>query len=208
MKQALMGAAVAGVGLLLGGCFNLGTKSSEITPAFVPASQYQNESCRQLDIDRTSLYQRQSLLTTAQDQRRSSNKLQAFWVGFGNGDGVGASELAQVKGQILAIEKERNVKGCASQAAYVPASTRTAVSANAEPENGTWPLPLPKFDTNASCQGAGVNFNACMSAEQSARTWLAHHTTTVQIAGDCSAFAQQSYTMIQACVRQREGAMR
>lgn len=208
MKRTLTLVAMTGASLALGGCFNLGTKASEITPAFVPASQYQNESCRQLDIDRTSLYQRQSLLTTAQDQRRSSNKLQAFWVGFGNGDSVGAGELAQVKGQILAIEKERATKGCGSQAAYVPAAPQPTAYANAAPENGAWPLTLPQFDVNASCQSAGANFNACVSAEQTARAWLAHHTTSAQIAGDCSAFAQQSYTMIQACVRQREGATR
>lgn len=105
--------AIAGaVTLIVSGCFNTGSKPSEITPAFVPTSQYANETCQQMDIDRGDLYQRKNILVHAQEQRRHSNKVQAFWTGFGNGDGVAAGELAQVKGEILAIEKERKIKGC------------------------------------------------------------------------------------------------
>ncbi len=204
MKTLRIGFLLGGV-LALGGCFNLGTKPSEITPAFVPASQYQNESCTQLEVDRQDLYRRKSMLETAQDQRRHSNKVQAFWVGFGNGDGVGAGELAQVKGEVLAVEKERAIRSCAGrQGAYL------ATPAAASGVTPGWPLQLPSFDVNASCQAAGGNVAACISAETNARAWLAQHTTSVQIAGDCSVFAQQdqSYTMIQSCVRQREGAAR
>lgn len=97
-----------------------------------------------------------------------------------------------------------------AQAIYVPATVQTAAYADAPAENGAWPLALPQFDVNASCQATGGNVAACVNAEQFARAWLAHHATTVQIAGDCSTFAQQtqSYAMIQACVRQREGAAR
>jgi len=37
-----------------------------------------------------------------------------------------------------------------------------------------------------------------------------HHTTPVQVAGECSQFAQQdqSYEMIQSCVQQHEGMNR
>lgn len=210
MKYALKPIAAGAMSFALAGCFNIGTKPSEITPAFVPASQYQNESCRQLDVDRQDLYRRKTMLETAQDQRRHSNKVQAFWVGFGNGDGVGAGELAQVKGEILAVEKERAIKGCGGEgeSAYAaPIATPTSASADA-PQIGTWPLPLPQFDIQANCQHGSANVQACVTTEQSARNWLAHHTTTVQIAGACSQFAQQdqSYAMIQACVQQREGA--
>lgn len=94
-----------------------------------------------------------------------------------------------------------------ARAIYVPlAYASNATAAAVPPESGTWPLPLPSFDVNASCNVAGGNVGACVNAELAARTWLVTHTTTVQIAGDCSAFAQQqqSYTMIQACVQQRE----
>lgn len=95
-----------------------------------------------------------------------------------------------------------------AKAIYVPQGVEATNAAYDSTPTGTWPLPLPQFDVNAGCQAAGGNVAACINAEQSARAWMASHTTTVQIAGDCTAFAQQSYTMIQACVRQREGTAR
>lgn len=95
-----------------------------------------------------------------------------------------------------------------AQAIYVPQPGEAAAGTYDAPENGAWPLQLPQFDVNASCQLVGGNVAQCVSAEQAARAWLAHHTAPVQIAGDCSNFAQatQSYTMIEACVQQRERA--
>jgi hypothetical protein len=98
-----------------------------------------------------------------------------------------------------------------AQAIYVPdQQAYGAASVAMSQPAGAWPLQLPQFDTRASCQAAGGDVTRCIDAEYAAHAWLANHTTTVQIAGDCSAFAQQtqSYTMIQACVRQREGAQR
>jgi len=97
-----------------------------------------------------------------------------------------------------------------ARAIYVPDSAGTTSERFDAPENGTWPLPLPQFDVNASCQSAGGNVAQCVSAEQAAHAWLMHHSTSVQVAGDCSNFAQdtQSYTMIEACVQQREHAAR
>jgi hypothetical protein len=94
-----------------------------------------------------------------------------------------------------------------AQAIYVSDATGYAQQDAAAPQNGAWPLSLPQFDTRAGCEAAGGDVNACINAEQTARGWLASHTTTVQIAGDCSTLAQQeqSYTMIRACVQQREG---
>lgn len=96
-----------------------------------------------------------------------------------------------------------------AEAIYVSGGYTSDTHAPAQ-ANGAWPLPLPSFNVNASCTAAGGDIAGCVRAEDSARTWLAGHTTTVQIAGDCSTFAQQtqSYTMIQACVQQREGSAR
>jgi len=195
-----------GLSLVLAGCFNLGTKPSEITPAYVPESQYQSQNCQQLDADRQDMYRRKSMLETAQTQRRHSNKVQAFWVGFGNGDGVGASELAQVKGEILAVEKQRELKGCAgAQSAY-----GTTPDAQSSLAGAGWPLPLPRFDIAGNCRRSSADPQACMASEQAARSWLSQHATSVQVAGECSRFAQQdqSYEMIQSCVQQHEGAGR
>lgn len=202
MKQGFMLVAVVALGLTLEGCFNLGTKPSEITPAFVPTTQYQAESCQQLNVERSSLYQRESLLTTAQQQRRSSNKLQAFWVGFGNGDGVGAGELAQVKGEIIAVEKELALKQCGGMQTAATGAVGGSASV------GGWPLPMPSFDSAVSCNAANGGVAACQAAEQNAKQWLSMHATTVQIAGYCSGVAQsmQSYTMLKSCVQQREAS--
>lgn len=113
-------------------------------------------------------------------------------------------------GNFLGSSSATYSKTIDAQAIYVPATTQTAAYADTTMEHGAWPLALPQFDINGSCQATGGNVEACVNAEQSARAWLAHHTTSVQIAGDCSTFAQQtqSYTMIQACVQQREGSAR
>jgi len=90
-----------------------------------------------------------------------------------------------------------------AQAIYVPDFAEADPGRFDAPENGTWPLQLPQFDVNASCQSAGGNVAQCVSAERAARAGLMHHSTSVQVAGDCSNFAQdtQSYTMIEACVQ-------
>jgi len=207
MNQTWKVITTGSLSLALAGCFNLGTKPSEITPAYVPESQYQNQNCQQLDADRQDMYRRKSMLETAQTQRRHSNKVQAFWVGFGNGDGVGASELAQVKGEILAVEKQLALKGCTgAQSAY----SATSDTQSSSPTYTGWPLSLPQFDIADNCRRSSTDPQVCMASEQNARTWLLHHTTPVQVAGECSQFAQQdqSYEMIQSCVQQHEGMNR
>ena len=51
-------------------------------------------------------------LVIAQEQRYKTSKTQAFWWGFGQGDGVEASELANVRGEKEAVRKAMQVKGC------------------------------------------------------------------------------------------------
>lgn len=93
-----------------------------------------------------------------------------------------------------------------AKAIYVPEGPEVTAAAYDNAPRGAWPLHLPEFNVNASCQSAGGSVNGCITAEHAARAWLASHTTTVQIAGACTAFGQQSYTMIEACVQQRERA--
>jgi hypothetical protein len=112
MKNIIRGSLVCGLAVAVAGCFNLGTKPSEIAPAYVPASQYENYDCNHLSIELADLSRRKAQLDSAQTQRRQSNKVQAFWIGVGNGDSVVASELANVKGAILAVQKEQALKSC------------------------------------------------------------------------------------------------
>lgn len=81
------------------------TPSSQITPAYVSGIAYKDLDVRQLKIELDSLSQRESQLVLAQEQRRKSSETQAFWWGFGQGDGIEASELARVRGEIAAVKK-------------------------------------------------------------------------------------------------------
>lgn len=109
-------------------------------------------------------------------------------------------------GNFLGSSSATYSKTIEAQAIHVSSVSSSPDYVDQPSQGGAWPLPMPQFDVNAGCQSASGDVNACISAEHAARAWLAEHTTTVQIAGGCSSFAQQqqSYTMIKACVQQRE----
>lgn len=48
----------------------------------------------------------------AQQQRIQSSQIQAFWLGFGQGDGLEAFELADVKGRINGLEQVAIQNNC------------------------------------------------------------------------------------------------
>jgi len=98
--------------LLLSGCLNMPTPTSQITPAYVSGIRYENYDCRQLKIELDSLKQRETQLVVAQEQRRKTSQVQAFWWGYGQGDGIEASELARVRGEVEAVRKAIAEKGC------------------------------------------------------------------------------------------------
>ena len=104
---ALVSAAIS-----LSGCFNMPTQPSQITGSYTSSIKYEGLDCSRLGIELNSLARREDQLVTAQQQRIKSSKLQAFWLGFGEGDGVEASELANVRGEKEAVRKAMDVKSC------------------------------------------------------------------------------------------------
>ena len=100
------------VALALGGCMNMPTPSSQITSAYTSGLNYKDFSCEELSAELASLARRENQLVTAQEQRIKTSKVQAFWWGYGQGDGVEASELANVKGEKEAVRKAIEAKGC------------------------------------------------------------------------------------------------
>ena len=94
------------------GCMNMPTPVSQITPSYVSDIKYENFDCRRLKVELDGLIQRESQLVVAQEQRRKTSEIQAFWYGYGQGDGMEASELARVRGEIQAIKKGLALKGC------------------------------------------------------------------------------------------------
>jgi hypothetical protein len=96
------------------------SKSSEITPAYVSPVTYQNYTCQQLGQEAQAVSARAGAVSGAQDQKRSNDQIAtaaaivifwpaAFLVG---GDGPVSAELAQLKGQMVAIEQASIQKKC------------------------------------------------------------------------------------------------
>ncbi|MGC6606616.1 MAG: hypothetical protein ACON5O_07650 [Lentimonas sp.] len=94
------------------GCMNMPTPTSQITGAYTSGLNYQDYTCEQLAAEMASLARRENQLVAAQEQRIKSSKVQAFWYGVGQGDGVEASELANVRGEREAVRKAMDAKGC------------------------------------------------------------------------------------------------
>lgn len=99
-------------GLLLSACMNMPTNPSQITGAYTSGIKYDDYGCSKLGGELSSLARRENQLVTAQEQRLRSSQMQAFWWGFGQGDGVEASELANVRGETEAVRAAMESKGC------------------------------------------------------------------------------------------------
>ena len=96
----------------LTGCMNMPTPPAQITGARTSPLKYEQYDCQTLDTELNSLNRRESQLVIAQEQRRKSSNVQAFWVGYGQGDGIEASELAVVRGEKEAVLQAMDKKKC------------------------------------------------------------------------------------------------
>lgn len=97
---------------LLSSCMNMPTPPSQITSAYTSGLNYKSFTCEELAAEMASLARRENQLVVAQEQRIKTSKVQAFWWGYGQGDGVEASELANVKGEKEAVRKAMESNGC------------------------------------------------------------------------------------------------
>jgi len=101
---------------ILAGCANMPTPPSQITGSYTSGLRYENFDCQKLSVELDSLARRENQLIIAQEQRIKTSQTQAFWWGFGQGDGIEASELANVRGEKEAVRKAMEIKGCQQQA--------------------------------------------------------------------------------------------
>jgi hypothetical protein len=108
LKTALALAAAA----LLAGCINMPTPTSQITGAYTSTMRYETFDCSRLAAELSSLVRRENQLVVAQEQRIKSSKMQAFWWGYGQGDGIEASELANVRGEKEAVRNAMDATRC------------------------------------------------------------------------------------------------
>jgi hypothetical protein len=84
---------------------------------------YQQYTCQQLALEAQAVTSRAGIVSGAQDQKRSNDGLATaaavviFWPAafFVGGNGQTAAELAQLKGQMVAIEQASIQKKCAIQ---------------------------------------------------------------------------------------------
>ena len=108
-------AALAALGAA--GC---ASKSSEISAAYVSPFMYSNHTCQQLAMEAQSVSARAATVSGAQDSKRTNDQIATgvaivvFWPAafFVGGDGPVAAELAQLKGQMTAIEQASIAKNC------------------------------------------------------------------------------------------------
>jgi outer membrane murein-binding lipoprotein Lpp len=137
-----IGAAIA-LSALVAGC---ASKSNEISPSYVSPIMYQNHNCQQLAAEAQGVSARAAQVSGAQDSKRTNDQIAtgvaivvfwpaAFLVG---GDGPMAAELANLKGQMVAIEHasiqkqcgisfQRTAEGAGPAPAYVQAAPPPAV---------------------------------------------------------------------------------
>ena len=95
------------------GCYNNPPPPSEIIGARISALQYERFGCQALNDEIDFLEKRKQELTTAQLARIKESEFQQWWTeGSGTGDGIEASELNRVKGEIKAARRVFENKGC------------------------------------------------------------------------------------------------
>jgi hypothetical protein len=107
-----IGMAVIAASVLMTGCVNMPTPPSQITGSYASGLRYEDFPCPRLAVELDSLARRENQLEIAQEQRIKTSQTQAFWWGVGQGDGIEASELANVRGEKRAIRKALDAKSC------------------------------------------------------------------------------------------------
>ena len=111
MKKILLNSLLC-ISIFIVGCFNMPTPPSQITGSYTSGLRYESFDCSRLAVELASLARRENQLVIAQEQRIKTSQTQAFWWGFGQGDGIEASELANVRGEKEAVRKAMEAKGC------------------------------------------------------------------------------------------------
>jgi hypothetical protein len=95
-------------------------QSADITPAYISPVTYQNFTCQQLQMEAKGVSQRAAVASGQQDKARKNDTIKTtvgvvlFWpvLLFNEGDGAKANELANLKGQMRAIEQASVQKNC------------------------------------------------------------------------------------------------
>lgn len=103
---------VGGSFLMLYGCINMPTPPSQIGGSYASGLKYEDFDCARLSVELDSLARRENQLAIAQEQRIKTSQLQSCLLGFGQGDGIEAGELANVRGEKESVRKAMEIKRC------------------------------------------------------------------------------------------------
>ena len=110
-------AATCAAAAMLGGCYPTATSQGEITGSYVSPKTYGGFTCDDLVIEQESLSRRESQLTVAQESRHKNDQFKS-WLGIPTrGDGVEASELANVRGKMEAVRVAISQNKCDTEEA-------------------------------------------------------------------------------------------
>jgi hypothetical protein len=112
----------------LAGC---ASSSADIAPAYVSPVAYQSYTCQQLALEAQAVSTRAATLSGVQDSQRTKDQwttaaaVVVFWPAafLVQGDKQNAAELAQMKGQMVAIEQASIAKKCNIQFQGKPEGT-------------------------------------------------------------------------------------
>jgi hypothetical protein len=116
-ENAMRNFGIVALAAALAGC---ASSSAEITPAYVSPVTYQSYTCQQLALEAQAVSTRAATLSGVQDSQRTKDQwttaaaVVVFWPAafLVQGDKQNAAELAQMKGQMVAIEQASIVKKC------------------------------------------------------------------------------------------------
>jgi hypothetical protein len=111
--------------LSLAGC---ASSAADVAPAYVSPIQYQTYTCPQLAAEAQRVSAAATVASGAQDSQRTKDALATtaavivFWPAafFVQGDKQNAAQLAQLKGQMDAIQQESIAKNCGIQFRTAP----------------------------------------------------------------------------------------
>jgi hypothetical protein len=110
-------AAAVCLPLALAGC---ATPPKDIAPDYVPTTRYQEMSCKQLRIEAQNVSASAAGAVGAQQQKADNDRvmmgvgLVVFWPAllFMKGNGYNEQQVAQLKGQMTAIQSVSDAKHC------------------------------------------------------------------------------------------------
>lgn len=127
-ETAMRNLGIVALSAALAGC---ASTSAEIAPAYVSPVAYQSYTCQQLALEAQAVSTRAATLSGVQDNQRTKDQwttaaaVVVFWPAafFVQGDKQNAAELAQMKGQMVAIEQASIAKKCNIQFQGKPEGT-------------------------------------------------------------------------------------